>query len=142
VVSGADADTFVFVDRGMEEGPGREGSGLELVRSTISDPHLSSRAMIVPFGEAHGCACCWGLIAGFRDSRAILLRESGFTGLVGSTRKRLQARTVRPLEYSINPLVALRAAKQRRCQGCYTDCSWASRIWQDGAFRIIIQQLI
>jgi hypothetical protein len=79
VVSGADADTFVFVDRGMEEGPGREGSGLELVRSTISDPHLSSRAMIVPFGEAHGCACCWGLIAGFRDSRGILLRESGFT---------------------------------------------------------------
>lgn len=80
MVSGADADTFVFVDRGMEEGPGREGSGLELVRSTIPDPHFSSRAMFVPLGEAHGCACCWGFIAGFRDSRGILLRESGFIG--------------------------------------------------------------
>jgi hypothetical protein len=57
VVLGADADAFVFVDRGIEEVPGREGSGLELVRSTIFDPHLSSRAMIVPFGEVHGCEC-------------------------------------------------------------------------------------
>lgn len=53
MVSGADADTFVFVDRGMEEGPGREGSGLELVRSTIPDPHFSSRAMFVQIGRAH-----------------------------------------------------------------------------------------
>ena len=43
MVLGAGADAFVFVDRGIEEGPGREGSGLELVRSTIPDPHLSSR---------------------------------------------------------------------------------------------------
>ena len=57
MVLGADADAFVFVDRGIEEVPGREGSGLELVRSTIFDPHLSSRAMIVPFGEVHGCEC-------------------------------------------------------------------------------------